>query len=64
MIINIQGKVCQVNNAVTFSKKPIWSEEFLNQIVAALGITIDRRTKGKPRKMENYTIGKIGCVHI
>jgi len=29
------------------------SEDFLNQIVEALGITIDRRPKGRPRKMEN-----------
>ena len=28
------------------------SEEFLNQIVEALGIIIDRRPKGRPRKME------------
>jgi hypothetical protein len=29
------------------------SEEFLNQMVEALGIIIDRRSKRKPRKMEN-----------
>jgi len=29
------------------------SEEFLNQIVEALGIAIDRRPKGRPRKMES-----------
>ena len=30
------------------------SEEFLNQMVEAfLGIIIDRRPKGRPRKMEN-----------
>jgi len=28
------------------------SEEFLNQIVEALGIIIDRRPKGRPRKRE------------
>ncbi len=28
-------------------------EEFLNQMVEALGIIIDRRPKGKPRKMES-----------
>ncbi len=28
-------------------------EEFLNQIVEALGIIKDRRPKGKPRKGEN-----------
>ncbi|MBA7648471.1 hypothetical protein ES703_56257 [subsurface metagenome] len=43
----------QVNNSVPFSGKPIGSEEFLNQIVEVLGITIDRRPKGKPRKREN-----------
>jgi len=52
-LINIQGKVYQVNNSVTFSGKPIGSEEFLNQMVEALGITIDRRPKGRPRKMES-----------
>jgi len=36
------GKVYQVNNSVTFSGKPMGSEEFLIQIVEALGITIDR----------------------
>ena len=34
----------QVNNLVTFSRKPIGSEEFLNQMAETLGI-IDRRTK-------------------
>ena len=34
-----------LNNSVTFSGKPIVSEEFLNQIVEVLGITIDRRPK-------------------
>jgi len=29
------------------------SEEFLNQIVEALGIIIDRCLKGKPRKVES-----------
>ena len=28
-------------------------EEFLNQMVEALGFTIDRRSKGKLRKMES-----------
>ncbi len=28
-------------------------EEFLNQMVETLGITIDRRSKGRPRKMES-----------
>ncbi len=43
----------QVNNSVTFSGKPIGSEEFFNQIVEALGITIDRRSRGRSRKMES-----------
>jgi len=29
------------------------SKEFLNQMVEALGITIDRCPKGRPRKMES-----------
>jgi len=45
--------VYQVNNSVTFSGKHIGPEKFLNQIVKALGITIDRRPKGRPRKMES-----------
>jgi len=28
-------------------------EKFLNQMVEALGIIIDRRPKGRPRKMES-----------
>jgi len=34
-----------VNNSVAFSGKPIGSEEFLIQMVEALGISIDRRPK-------------------
>ena len=45
--------VFQINNSVTFSGKPIRPEEFLNQMVEALGIIIDRRSKGRPRKMES-----------
>jgi len=45
--------VCQVNNSVAFSRKPMGSEEFINQMVETLGIIIDRRPKGRPRKMEN-----------
>jgi hypothetical protein len=41
----------QVNNSITFNGKPIGSEEFLNQMVEALGIIIDRRLKGRLRKM-------------
>ncbi len=42
----------QVNNSVTFSGKLIRSEEFFNQMVEALGIIIDRRPEGRPRKIE------------
>jgi len=44
--------VPQVNNSVIFCGKPIGSEEFLNQMVETLGIIIDIRPKGRPRKME------------
>ena len=40
----------QFNNSVTFSEKVLGSEEFLNRIVEALGITIDRRPKGRLRE--------------
>jgi len=33
-------------------------------MVEALGITVDRRPKGRPRKMESQTIEKIGCVVV
>jgi len=36
-----------------FSGKPIGSEEFLNQMVKALGIIIDRLPKGRLLKMES-----------
>jgi len=42
--------VYRLNNSVTFSGKPMRSEEFLNQRVETLGITVDRRPKGKPCK--------------
>ena len=45
--------MCQVNNSVAFSGKPIESAEFINQMVKALDINIDRRPKGRPRKMES-----------
>ena len=45
--------MCQVNNSVTFSGKSIESEEFLNQMVEALGIIIDKRPKERPHKMES-----------
>ena len=47
------GKVYQVNNSVTFRGKPIGPEEFLNQMVEALGITMDRRPKERTRKMKS-----------
>ena len=43
----------QVNNSVIFSGKPIGSEALLNRMVETLGITIDRRPEGRPRKMES-----------
>ena len=58
------GKGCQVNNSVIFSGKPMGSEEFFNQMVEALGITIDRRSKGKPCKRESQAIKKRGFVTI
>jgi hypothetical protein len=45
--------MCQVNNLVTFNGKPIGLEEFLNRMIEALSITIDRRPKGRPREMES-----------
>ena len=56
-------RLCKVNNSVIFSVKPIgpgsiWG--ISNQMVDALGITIDRRPKGRSRKMESQTIEKIG----
>jgi hypothetical protein len=46
--------MCQVNNLEIFSEKPIGSEEFFNRLVAALSITIiDRRPKGRPRKIKS-----------
>ena len=45
--------MCQVNNSITFHGKPIGSEDFLDQMVEALDIIIDRRPKGRPRKMES-----------
>ena len=45
--------MCQANNSVTFSGKHIGSKEFLNWMVAVLGIIIDRHPKGRPRKIES-----------
>ena len=44
------GKVCHFNNSVTFPAEPIGSEEFLNRMVEALGITIDDVPKQNPVK--------------
>lgn len=49
---------------VTFSGIFVVSEEFFNQIVEALGITVDRHPKERLRKRGNQTIKKIGCVPI
>jgi hypothetical protein len=38
--MNKIGKVYQVNNLVTFTGKPMGSEEFLIQMVEAFGINI------------------------
>jgi len=43
----------QVNNSATFSGKPIGSAEFLNRMVEALGIIINRRPKGRSRELES-----------
>jgi hypothetical protein len=42
----------QVNNSATFRGKPLGHEEFLIQMVEALGIIIDRSSKGRSRKWE------------
>ena len=54
----------QVNNSAIFSGKPIGLEVFFNRMVEALGITIDRRPKGRPRKIESKITEKIGCIPI
>ncbi len=48
------GKVYQVNNSIIFKEKPVGYEEFLNRKVETLGITINRRPKGRSHKRENY----------
>ena len=45
--------MCQVNNSVPFSRKSIGAEDLFNQMVEALGITIGRRPKGRPHKVES-----------
>jgi len=47
------GKICQVNNSVTSSVKPIGHEKLLNRMAEALGIITDRHPKGRPLKMES-----------
>ena len=42
-----------LNNSVTFNGRAIKSEKLLNRMVGTLGITVDRRPKGRPRKMES-----------
>ena len=49
---NLKIGTC-VNNPVTFGGQPTGSEEFLNRMVEALSITIDRSPKGRPHKMES-----------
>jgi len=44
----------QINNSVTFSGEPIGLEELFNRIVEVLGITVDRRPKGRPRDQIEY----------
>ena len=48
-----QGTVVPGNNPITFNGKPIRAEEFLNKMVETLVIIKNRRSKGKPRKMES-----------
>jgi len=43
----------QLNNSVTLSGRAMGSADFLNQMVKTLGITIDRRPKGRPFKRGN-----------
>ena len=44
----------QVNNSLIFSRKSMGIEEFLNQRVESLRITIDKRPKGRPNIIEKY----------
>ena len=45
--------MCQVNNSVIYSGKPIRPEDFLKRMVEALDITINRRPKERPLKRGN-----------
>jgi hypothetical protein len=42
-----------LSNSVTFGRKPIGPEEFFNQRFEDLGIIIEERPKGGPRKIES-----------
>lgn len=42
----------QVNNSVTFRGQPIGTEEFLNRMIEASVIIIDRRPKRRFRERE------------
>ena len=53
-----------LNNSVTFNGKSIVTEEFLNQMVEALDITIYRHPRERLHKMESETIEKIGCAYL
>jgi len=50
------NRVCQVNNSVIFSGKPIGFVEFFGQILEALCITIDRHHKGRLGKIRGLVI--------
>ncbi len=52
----------QINNLVTFSGELVGHEEFLNCMAEAFNITIDRRSKRRPRKRESLAIDKKRCV--
>ncbi len=49
----LRERFYQVNKPVTFCEKPKGSEEFLNRMVKAFGIIIDRHPKGRPHKIES-----------
>jgi len=53
-----------VNNSVIFIRKPIGSEEFLKQIIKALGIIIYIRPKERPRKRKIKIYIKIEYIPI
>lgn len=58
------GKGYRVNNSIFFSGKPMATEEFINRMVEALDIIIDRSSKGRLRKKESQTIEKIGHISL